>query len=171
MVPGIGPSPDKMLIGRLFSYPDTHRYPDRSELPAAAGQPPAVPCPQLQQGRRDALRGTGDPVYAPNTAGGPAADEARYGEQGTWHASGDMVRAAYDLHSEDDDFGQPGTLVREIMSQEDRDHLARRTPRHAGISTRNAGDEAAHRHTGSNVDRHRGPPWRGGCGRGVARSC
>ena len=26
MVPGIGPSPDKMLLGRLFSYPDTHRY-------------------------------------------------------------------------------------------------------------------------------------------------
>jgi catalase len=26
LVPGIGPSPDKMLLGRLFSYPDTHRY-------------------------------------------------------------------------------------------------------------------------------------------------
>ncbi len=26
MVPGIGPCPDKMLLGRLFSYPDTHRY-------------------------------------------------------------------------------------------------------------------------------------------------
>lgn len=26
MVPGIGPSPDKMLLGRLFSYPDAHRY-------------------------------------------------------------------------------------------------------------------------------------------------
>lgn len=24
-VPGIGPSPDKMLQGRLFSYPDTER--------------------------------------------------------------------------------------------------------------------------------------------------
>ena len=26
LVPGIGPSPDKMLLGRLFSYPDAHRY-------------------------------------------------------------------------------------------------------------------------------------------------
>ena len=26
MVPGIGPSPDKMLLGRIFSYPDTHRH-------------------------------------------------------------------------------------------------------------------------------------------------
>jgi catalase len=25
-VPGIGPSPDKMLQGRLFAYGDTHRY-------------------------------------------------------------------------------------------------------------------------------------------------
>ena len=26
LVPGIGPGPDKMLLGRLFSYPDAHRY-------------------------------------------------------------------------------------------------------------------------------------------------
>jgi catalase len=26
LVPGIGPSPDKMLLGRLLSYPDAHRY-------------------------------------------------------------------------------------------------------------------------------------------------
>lgn len=35
-----------------------------------------------------------------------------------------MVRAAYELHAEDDDFGQPGALVREVMTQADRDHLA-----------------------------------------------
>ncbi|HEX3604449.1 MAG TPA: catalase [Candidatus Dormibacteraeota bacterium] len=36
MVPGIGPSPDPMLQGRLFSYPDTHRYrigPNYLQLP------------------------------------------------------------------------------------------------------------------------------------------
>ncbi len=98
--------------------------PDRPELPAAADQPSAVPRAQLQQGRRDALSRTrGDPVYAPNTAGGPHADEARYGEDATWHTDGDMVRTAYTLRADDDDFGQPGTLVREVMSQEDRDHL------------------------------------------------
>ena len=42
-----------------------------------------------------------------------------------------MVRAAYDLHSEDDDFGQPGTLVREVMSQTDRDHLVTNIVGHA----------------------------------------
>lgn len=27
------------------------------------------------------------------------------------------MRAAYDLHAEDDDLGQPGALVREVMTQ------------------------------------------------------
>ncbi len=55
MVRGIGPSPDKMLLGRLFSYPDTHRYrigPNYLQLPINA---PKVDGPQLQQGRGDAL--------------------------------------------------------------------------------------------------------------------
>jgi len=36
MVPGIEPSPDKMLQGRLFSYPDTHRHrlgPNFTQIP------------------------------------------------------------------------------------------------------------------------------------------
>ncbi len=35
-----------------------------------------------------------------------------------------MVRAAARLHPQDDDFGQPGTLVREVLSDTDREHLA-----------------------------------------------
>jgi catalase len=38
LVPGMGASPDKMLQGRLFSYPDTP-LPHRPELHAPAGQP------------------------------------------------------------------------------------------------------------------------------------
>src|SRR5207247_10654098 len=26
LIPGVSVSPDKMLLGRIFSYPDTHRY-------------------------------------------------------------------------------------------------------------------------------------------------
>ena len=40
-VPGIGPSPDKMLQGRLFSYPDTHRYRIGDQPHPATGQRPA----------------------------------------------------------------------------------------------------------------------------------
>ena len=34
-----------------------------------------------------------------------------------------MVRAAAGPHPQDDDFGQPGTLVREVLSDTDLDHL------------------------------------------------
>ena len=34
-----------------------------------------------------------------------------------------MVRSAYTLHAEDDDFGQPGTLVREVFDDAQRDKL------------------------------------------------
>jgi catalase len=64
-----------------------------------------------------------DPVYAPNSKGGPAADAARYGEPAGWHADGDLVHAAYVSHAEDDDWGQPGTLVREVMDDAARDRL------------------------------------------------
>jgi catalase len=132
MVPGIGPSPDKMLLGRLFSYPDTHRYrigPNYLQLPVNAPQ-----CPFHSYNKDGAMRSKpgSDPVYAPNSYGGPAADEERYGEEATWAVSGEMVRTAYELHAEDDDFGQAGTLVREVMSQTDRDNLVSNILGHAG---------------------------------------
>jgi catalase len=65
----------------------------------------------------------GQPVYSPNSYSGPVADEAKAGEI-PWHVDGDLVRSAYSLHAEDDDFGQPGTLVREVLDQSGRDHLA-----------------------------------------------
>ena len=40
--PGIGLSPDKMLMGRIFSYHDAHLHRIGAELRAAADQPAAV---------------------------------------------------------------------------------------------------------------------------------
>ena len=40
MIPGVEPSPDKMLQGRLFSYPDTHRHRLGGKLPPDSGQLP-----------------------------------------------------------------------------------------------------------------------------------
>ena len=65
-----------------------------------------------------------DPVYAPNSYGGPAADAAQTDDGGHWHSDGDMVRAAYTLHAEDDDWGQPGTMVREVLDDAARERLA-----------------------------------------------
>ena len=62
-------------------------------------------------------------MYAPNSKGGPRADTDRYGEPAGWHTDGDLVRSAYTLHAEDDDWGQAGTLVREVMDDAERDRL------------------------------------------------
>lgn len=62
-------------------------------------------------------------VYAPNSKGGPQADGKRYPEVEVWKASGEFIRAAYTLRKDDDDFGQPGTLVRKVMDDAQRDRL------------------------------------------------
>jgi catalase len=59
------------------------------------------------------------PVYAPNSFGGPSAQPQRAGE-GSWESDGDLVRSAATLHAEDDDFGQAGTLYREVFDDDAR---------------------------------------------------
>lgn len=123
MVPGIGSSPDKMLLGRMFSYPDAHRYrigPNYLQLPVNA------PKNEVHSYNKDgAMRyhhSGNQPVYAPNSYGGPKADPQSHPEA-SWQVSGEIMRSAYILHSEDDDFGQAGTLYRKVLSPTDRDHL------------------------------------------------
>lgn len=69
---------------------------------------------------------TGDrPVYAPNTVDRPDAtwsDEQGPVDNG-WEADGELVRSAYTLRAEDDDFGQAGVLVREVFDDAARDRL------------------------------------------------
>ncbi len=62
------------------------------------------------------------PVYAPNSYGGPHADTSHQDGKG-WEAGGPMIRAAYTQHAEDDDWGQAGTLVREVMDDDARERL------------------------------------------------
>ena len=124
IVPGIGFSPDKMLLGRVFAYSDTHRYrigPNYLQLP--------VNRPRVEGYNSYVFDGpmaydhTGDaPVYAPNSEGRGYADLTGGVEDG-WDADGEMVRSATVLHAEDDDFGQPGTLVREVWTDEQREEF------------------------------------------------
>jgi catalase len=130
LVPGIGASPDKMLLARLTSYADAHR----ARLGANYKHIPvnAPKCPVHSYGKGGAMRiqKTSDPVYAPNSKGGAHADGERYPEDAVWSASGEFVRAAYTLRKDDDDFGQPGTLVREVMNDEQRDRLVTNVVNH-----------------------------------------
>ncbi|MBO0654819.1 catalase [Streptomyces triculaminicus] len=137
MVPGIGPSPDKMLLGRLFSYPDTHRYrigPNYQQLPP--NRPHAPVASYAKDGPMRYQPARVSRPYAPNSYGGPAADTHRFGEIAGWAASGEMVREAYRLHREDDDWGQAGTMVRQVLDDAARERLASNVAGHlsAGVS-------------------------------------
>lgn len=138
MVPGIGPSPDKMLLGRLFSYADAHRYrigPNYMQLPVNRPRATAADAYTVDGPMRYRHSGS-SPVYAPNSYGGPEADAARFGDVAGWSAAGEMVREAYALHAEDDDFGQAHTLVAQVMDDVQRDRLVSTVAGHlsAGVS-------------------------------------
>ena len=123
LVPGIGPSPDKMLLGRMFSYPDAHRARigvNYTQIPVNA---PKSPVHSYSKDGHMRVRNVSDPVYAPNSKGGPKADTARYGEPAGWYTDGEMVHAAQTLHAEDDDWGQAGTLVRDVLDDAARARL------------------------------------------------
>ncbi|WP_291378630.1 catalase [Demequina sp.] len=124
-VPGIDASPDKMLMARIFSYADAHRYrvgTNHAQLPVNA------PHSQVHSYSKDgtmrsAYRDASEPVYAPNSVGGPAADPARANTGAGWESDGEMSRVAATLHAEDDDFGQAGTLYRDVMDDAAKERL------------------------------------------------
>lgn len=125
IVPGIGYSPDKMLLGRVFSYADAHRYrigTNYADLPVNA--PKNVVNSYSKEGAmRYSFNSPDTPVYAPNSHGGPHADPTVAGDGGLWSFDGQAVRAGYIEHVEDGDFTQAGTLVRDVLDDEERQRL------------------------------------------------
>ncbi|WP_405867894.1 catalase [Streptomyces sp. NBC_00005] len=122
-VPGIGPSPDKMLQGRLFAYADAHRYRLGVNHTLLAVNAPRATTAQ-NYGRDGFMasnsQGRAAKNYEPNSYDGPAetgrslsAPLAISGWTGTHEAP---------LHTKDDDFFQAGELYR-LMSAEERSRL------------------------------------------------
>ncbi len=122
LVPGIGPSPDRLLLGRLFSYNDAHRARLGVNYTSVPVNAPVAPVHAYSKDGVMRIHNVSDPVYFPNSKGGPQADSEHY-KPASWHADGELVRTAYELHAEDDDWGQAGTLVREVMDDAARDRL------------------------------------------------
>lgn len=122
-VPGTGVSPDKMLLSRVFSYPDAQRNrvgTNFNQLPVNA---PVVKTNNYDKEGHMQYHHTGAaPVYAPNSYGRAYQDTQGVVDNG-WEADGELVRMAYTLHRDDDDFGQAHTLVREVYSEEERQEL------------------------------------------------
>lgn len=123
IVPGIGLSPDKMLLGRAFAYNDAQRNRigvNFHQLPVNQSK---VPVNSYMFDGHMTYHHTGSaPVYAPNSGGRSWADQTGPVVDG-WETDGDMVRSAYTLRPGDDDFSQSGVLVREVFDDAQRDRL------------------------------------------------
>lgn len=123
MVPGTGLSPDKMLLARSISYADAHRARLGVNYKHIPVNTPKSPVHSYGQGGAMRIRHATDPVYTPNSKGGPKADGQRYPEDAVWSTDGQFVRAAYTLRKDDDDWSQAHALVREVMDDAQRDRL------------------------------------------------
>ena len=112
LVPGIEPSPDKMLLGRLFAYGDTHRHrlgPNYLQLP--------VNCPfKVRNYQRDGPQTIhhqgGAPNYHPNSFNGPADCPRARKLIPSYSVSGDVQR--YDS-GDDDNYSQPKIFYHKIL--------------------------------------------------------
>jgi len=128
MVPGIEPSPDKMLQGRLWSYADTHRYrlgPNYKQLP--------INCPFNSKvnnyqrdgtGRYDDNQG-GAPNYFPNSFSGPEHDPSL-----KWHhhqITGDVARHET---ADDDNFSQVSVFYNKVLTEQGRENLTTNIAEH-----------------------------------------
>lgn len=137
IVPGIGFSPDKMLLGRVFAYSDTHRYrigPNYQQLPVNRHRVEGAYTYQFDGPM--AYDHTGDrSKYAPNSYDDPFSDLTGPAEDG-WETDGDMVRDAYTLRPEDDDFGQARTMVNEVWDDAARERFVSNVAGHlaGGVS-------------------------------------
>jgi len=125
MVPGIGPSPDRMLQARLFAYGDAHRYRlgiNHTRLQVNA--PKAVKSGPQNYGRDGAMRfddnGGRAKNYEPNSYDAPVetGDPLYPGLPVTGLAAAQLP----ELHREDDDYRQAGALYR-VMGEEGRVRL------------------------------------------------
>jgi catalase len=109
LVPGVGLSPDRMLMSRIVSYHDTHLH-------------------RIGAGYEQL------PINSPKSSArpdGPVAD-LENGADPSWSVEG----AESGRHAEDDDFVQAGTLYRDVMDDTERDHLVENVVGHAsaGVS-------------------------------------
>jgi len=141
LVPGIAPSPDKMLQGRLFSYHDAHRYRlgvNYTQLPV--NRPKAMAVNYQRDGfMRTMSEHEGSPNYYPNMFGGPEPDAAA--KWPAYEVKGKWGRYAY-VHP-NSDYVQPAALYNRVMTDVDRAHLVGNIVEHLG----NAGKEIQVRQT------------------------
>lgn len=134
-VPGIEPSPDKLLQGRIFSYPDAHRYRLGANFAQIPVNRPQVPV--ANHHRDGAMRvdgnGGGRPNYAPNSYGGP--DAVPSAQEKPIPLAGAAARTDYPKQGKADDFEQAGMLYR-VMKPDEQARLVANIAGHLGNAER-----------------------------------
>ncbi|HTD41188.1 MAG TPA: catalase, partial [Mucilaginibacter sp.] len=124
VVDGIGYSPDKMLQGRILSYPDAQRY----RLGGNYEQIPVNRCPFMVsnyqrdgQMRVDGNGGKG-PNYFPNSFDNIKPDASYIAPPEILDSN---IADWYDRNGEgeNDHYTQPGIFFREVLGEEDKKHL------------------------------------------------
>jgi catalase len=129
-----------MLLGRTFAHADAHRARlgvNYKQIPVNAPKtrctrtPRTTPCgsatPPTRCMRQFLRRAPGHPARA---------------AQVHWVADGEMVRAAYTLRANDDDWGQASVLVPDVMDDDERQRLVSNV---AGHLRNGVSDEVLHR--------------------------
>jgi len=134
VIDGVGYSPDKMLQGRILSYPDAHRH----RLGTNYEQIPVNRCPfavnnyqRDGQMRVDGNHGSG-PNYFPNSFDDIVADQ--HYKEPAWDI-GNSVADWYDRNAEgeNDHYTQPGDLYRLMSAEAKHDLIKNITNSMSGI--------------------------------------
>lgn len=136
LVEGIEPSNDKMLQARLFSYADTQRHrigPNFMQIP--------INCPYAARvstlNRDGPMRYDGnhsnEPAYEPNSIEGTPkeAPNAKFSE---FKISGNAGR--FKFKHPNNDFEQPGTLYRKVMSDDEKADLVSNLTSHLKMASK-----------------------------------
>ncbi len=133
-VPGIAASEDKMLQGRLFAYPDAHRYrlgANYHQIPVNASKAKVDNYQRDGAMRTDGNMGDG-PNYWPNSH--YAADPVPGEGEPMYQVAGMAGRQPY-KHG-NDDFVQAGALYNKAMNDQDRANLVKNIVAHLGNARR-----------------------------------
>ncbi|KAH9254103.1 hypothetical protein BASA81_007978 [Batrachochytrium salamandrivorans] len=136
-IPGVQPSPDKLLQGRLFSYPDTQRHrlgPNYAQIPVNC---PYMVARAVNNNQRDgAMRVDGNfptakAYYSPNSHEGARVDPAWPMREVGLGFHGELVREHYPSVGFADDFEQAGLLF-QVMTEAEKSRLVQNIAGHLG---------------------------------------
>lgn len=133
LVPGVYPSPDKLLQGRLFAYEDAHRYRlgKNHDLIPVNSPKAATAYTNQRDGTMVTDGNYGSTAnYYPNSVNGYA--EAQHLPDVPALALEEAAIGRFDMPVVDDDYFQAGELYRRVLSETDRQHLVSNIAGHLG---------------------------------------